>query len=223
VRPVRLRRPRRCAARGFRRFVLESVSARADGALRSPLEPRVPARAGRRVAVRPRAIVDAGGAAAARTAPPDPLPPVFSLLDGVKLINAIRCFKAIAGVTFSPSVYTLEEPATPCAFGAAISTQRAARSAGRGKQGFARRSAWLSLFGGKATRASGVVPVVSDEVLRFRGEGVGPRCRCPPVWGLRLASTSRISPLRDLGRAWRVVRKLSLSRPLPQSQRGDRS
>jgi hypothetical protein len=50
-----------------------------------------------------------------------PLPPVFSLLDGLKLINPIRRFKAFAGVTFSPSVYTLEAASdTVRRFGAAI-------------------------------------------------------------------------------------------------------
>jgi hypothetical protein len=50
-----------------------------------------------------------------------PLLPVFSLLDGLKLINPIRRFKAFAGVTFSPSVYTLEAASdTVRRFGAAI-------------------------------------------------------------------------------------------------------
>jgi hypothetical protein len=50
-----------------------------------------------------------------------PLPTVFRLLDGLELINPIRRFKAFAGVTFSPSVYTLEAASdTLRRFGAAI-------------------------------------------------------------------------------------------------------
>jgi hypothetical protein len=47
-----------------------------------------------------------------------------------------------------------------------------------------RVSARLSRFGGKATRTSGVVGVMSDEVLRFRGERVGRR-----IVALRFSTT----------------------------------
>ena len=67
----------------------------------------------------------------------------------------------------------------------------------------------LSRFGGKATRSSGVVRVLSDEVSR--GGGQGPRWRCPPV-------RSKVSRFRgERVRRRTVALRLSptLAPPLP--------
>jgi hypothetical protein len=69
----------------------------------------------------------------------------------------MRRFKAFAGVTFSPSVYTLEAASdTARRFGAAIRRNglRAAPAAASSDSRCSYRSAWLSLFGGRATRRS---------------------------------------------------------------------
>ena len=80
----------------------------------------------------------------------------------------------------------------------------------------------LSRSGGKATRTSGVVGNLSDEVLRFRGERVGRRAlalRLSTTLALRCPLGKQICGLHDYGALPRKQFRQSETGPTPKRSR----